>query len=1427
MHRLFSSRKRFIGLGAMSALVIALAVLGTLWGFSQRASANDATVALVHVEPGGGDYTGNPYCPDTDWSGGKNAPVVNPAHDCNNITGQNHLIRTSSYVTVADDDGDTLVDEDCWGGVNDDGDDQCDGILDNDGDGAVNDGCPPVGPAETTCDEWPWDCQADPAYCDNDGDGYANDGCVAVGEAESGPQIDEDCPNYDMGDPDRGFTITSGVGTIVVAERCGMLAEVQSRPNWDHANDGEMCAVIANSIPGETIVTFSYFGPTGLTTTAPVIKEWDTIVDSVILKGGDENLVKVYYDADGNTVIASTEYKSMWLVKDVNGDGVRDADDEDLLDKQSTWQDHGVVFDEALKRIKSPVPIHIIEVVHGEHDVLTDGLPLVTVRQPTEGAIILAEIESERGCTYFTNATGTADYGSTLGELGDLTTDSRGRFLVWVDTVCEEQAVINFYANFPPGTGSLRLGLYEWVGINWTTIEEAKQPQIRWAGEEIVLEKRWALPGDWYPVADANADTVISPEAYPDGDACPYVDRYVKYIKLDGPGGLVSGVPEVAPPAFPSEPDVVWARIDENCVSRALYSSEEQGQVDVEAVLYTSDLVQIENKHAFLVWYLKVYQVKLTNVDGERADHNAGKWSFGDGEDTVEDTLNVSQDALLRVTVKGWFEGGNNSGRGAVCVDIDGDGNELEGEDASEPGEPYPILFYEDGCDDPDDEILDHGHWVLPDDLPALAGPDAINTRRSWDVMSEAAASSTGAVGPKSTLDSHDAEDRDYVPGLRKTVAPDGAITAADAIMPPLKIRASIADGDAGFLKQALKSDVYGSKNDYHSIMIPASPEIPPIVNNGGYDWDSWVCHDAINQDVDGDGIANAADNCPFDKNNNQANLDADSLGDVCDADIDSATGAHPNATDVCDYNAAVNVVGDGAADADSDGVPVECDIDDTKDTLTAEDHDQDGVADATDKCPTTADPTNTDTDSDGEGDVCDLDPANAPIPLCTWTGLGLGPYEFWTIINKFGAPDPYYIEFYTDNRGEGMFFANGDYNLTFVDCRTDPVSGTPVCDQGDVVGESNITVIGDYPYFRKHSAVQSNDVVKTWEWGGFKRVSHERIDATHIAIIAHLKDRDGFCKYKVGSDPTKANAVQFSPSLNPVQGEEIEFILNTEVGSIITVSPNGVYSPAPPHDPLGKGRVTGLADGVIINRGEAVALAEDERVLDYYDEARPVREDGECQAWIVIQHPLGEDPDVSVIFHDPEGDVVLHWPVTELIVGLVQGWNDVCYVDDDADVEDAMADFIDDVLAVYLYDATDTEDAWKAFFPDNADLSDLDVLLPYDQLFVLMAASADWTQAIQALPDDVVLVGASAEDEVAGAWNSVCYAGPDKATSEATSDIEGDFVVMYTLGSDQAWRRYVPGRPEIPDTLTTLHRFDSVILLVTAEGGTTWVFDP
>src|SRR3989337_1068016 len=71
---------------------------------------------------------------------------------------------------------------------------------------------------------------------------------------------------------------------------------------------------------------------------------------------------------------------------------------------------------------------------------------------------------------------------------------------VHVDTVCEEQAVITFKAGYPDFVQSVpEIPAPEWVRINWTTVEMAKQPQIRWAGEEIVLEKRWALPGEWLP----------------------------------------------------------------------------------------------------------------------------------------------------------------------------------------------------------------------------------------------------------------------------------------------------------------------------------------------------------------------------------------------------------------------------------------------------------------------------------------------------------------------------------------------------------------------------------------------------------------------------------------------------------------------------------------------------------------------------------------------------------------------------------------------------------------------------------------------------------------------------------------------------------------------------------------------------------------
>jgi len=503
-------------------------------------------------------------------------------------------------------------------------------------------------------------------------------------------------------------------------------------------------------------------------------------------------------------------------------------------------------------------------------------------------------------------------------------------------------------------------------------------------------------------------------------------------------------------------------------------------------------------------------------------------------------------------------------------------------------------------------------------------------------------------------------------------------------------------------------------------------------------------------------------------------------------------------------------------------------------------------VVDGSDNCPVVANANQYDFDGDGMGDACDPDWQNDPVipppaVVCPTQGdvmgLALGPYEFWTIINKTGAPNPGYIEFYTDNRGEGMFFVNGDYNLSFEGCDTDAVSGAPDCSSGDAVGTTEITVIGDYPYFRKHPAVESNLVTKTWTWGGDKRVTSERIDATHIAIIAHLKDRDGFCKYDVDYPD-----VTTSPSLYPVQLEEIEFILNTQVGSILNVSSNGAYNPAAPHDPLTDAVVTGAEDGFInAGRDSAVALAEDARVLAGLEDAglvdvgaRATIDEDECQAWILIEHPIDEDPDVSVVFNDPEGRITRHWPPSTIDVFLVGGpseqqmpplWNDVCYIGPDQDVEDAMADIIDNALAIYRF-TNDADQTWDHHFPGRCDtegLCTIETLEPYDQLFILMADSATWVQE--------VTVGADANDKddqvaLVELWNSVCYAGDSKPVDDATASIVGDYVILYTLGSDQMWRRQVPGRADLTN-ITTLNKYTSVVVLVTNPAGTTWVFDP
>lgn len=131
------------------------------------------------------------------------------------------------------------------------------------------------------------------------------------------------------------------------------------------------------------------------------------------------------------------------------------------------------------------------------------------------------------------------------------------------------------------------------------------------------------------------------------------------------------------------------------------------------------------------------------------------------------------------------------------------------------------------------------------------------------------------------------------------------------------------------------------------------------------------------NNDSDGDGIANAVDNCPTVANAGQTDSDGDGAGNACDADDDN--------DGVPDTMDAFPLDPDESADSDSDGVgdngdncpamanndQADNDSDGLGDVCDADD-DNDGVSDDVDNCPTDANADQADGDNDGIGDVCD-----------------------------------------------------------------------------------------------------------------------------------------------------------------------------------------------------------------------------------------------------------------------------------------------------------------------------------------------------------------------------------------------------------------------------------------------------------------------
>ena len=162
--------------------------------------------------------------------------------------------------------------------------------------------------------------------------------------------------------------------------------------------------------------------------------------------------------------------------------------------------------------------------------------------------------------------------------------------------------------------------------------------------------------------------------------------------------------------------------------------------------------------------------------------------------------------------------------------------------------------------------------------------------------------------------------------------------------------------------------------------------------------------------DSDGDGVFDFADNCPALANADQADLDADGVGNTCDSDRDNDNVLNDADAYPDDSSESSNFDGDAQGDNadtddDNDGMPdafelaynlnpfnaadasADSDLDGlnnlqeyqagtnpqivNSDTI---DTDGDGVVDVNDNCVNTANPDQSDFDSDSRGDLCDAD---------------------------------------------------------------------------------------------------------------------------------------------------------------------------------------------------------------------------------------------------------------------------------------------------------------------------------------------------------------------------------------------------------------------------------------------------------------------
>lgn len=884
--------------------------------------------------------------------------------------------------------------------------------------------------------------------------------------------------------------------------------------------------------------------PAPITNPVPLIKEWNTIDSTSITNAGAGSTASTTGNDVGDTLKTNTGRLADWMTRDCENLTTPPCNAVNLS---------GQTIDQSGVLITGPIHFGMVDAAgasfidytFGSHNdaggayngpvdgasqtyTLSGTCGSVRLENPATGNVIILDDSGEHATVLSSDkGVGFEILPNSAGTI--LTTPPNANCVPGDSTTVTITTIeANLFHSPPALTTSTETITIRWIVGPPTN----KTPLLAWAGQRIVLEHDWSQK-------DSSGADVSCP--WTGQEPPPGLAIGVRYEKLRGNGGFVGPIGSLQ-----TGPDFIIVPLGQDCVSRAIYESEDQGEEDivahvvifalggrdgpvgavtstVDGIINPSGVVEIVSQQvAFAVFYMKFEDVKLTLVPGARAGHNSGNFSSvgldtaANGLPTTSDVtsmtgsnaVNVSQDVLMRARVRGWLVKDDCPARDSG---VDSNGS-----------------------------FLPANRCIFPDDWQHTAG-GAIATgpginRANYDIWGALPNCQYPPAGPFSLIDTGPKCEgiAPLVGGqVRQTSFPDGSINAGDAPMPPALVQLALAAGNAGFIAPANKADVYNNTNQFFVTHIPDNRLISPINEDlTGYQWNTWG-------------------GPPFSGCNGVGPTPRDPGGLNC------KTGLYENWTSLAGHSV-------DSALADQSIV----------------------------SCP------------------------GATTPGCAG-GKDTGGYSW--------------IQVYSDNHGEAMAWANGDANLDFSNCTSKAPATTPggskivllsgfVCSQGTSVGTTNLTAEVDYPDKRKHEPIACNvpsgqtgcaDI--EWTWGGIKEVTKvsDVANPQFSYVVLHVTDRDGFC----GS----------SPSLHPVLGEAVNFLID---------SPDGIIVPDANGNPaalLG----TWTSKSADVTTFDTAANAD---IASGGITVTPTLVDGECQAWIHISSSLLATVDVLVTAHDPEG---------------------------------------------------------------------------------------------------------------------------------------------------------------------------------------------